>query len=105
MSSGRCWSSEVYNPVPGVMEGVPSANGYQGGFGSQLMVKVRPCVRHSVPLFSSASASEVLEFFLSWLLAFTIFFYFRCINALLSAVVAVTIAALIVSERGSTTLT
>lgn len=41
MSSGRCWSSEVYNPVPGVMEGVPSANSYQGGFGSQLMVKVR----------------------------------------------------------------
>lgn len=40
MSSGRCWSSEVYNPVPGVMEGVPSANNYQGGFGSLLMVKV-----------------------------------------------------------------
>ncbi|XP_075883542.1 3-hydroxyisobutyrate dehydrogenase b [Nelusetta ayraudi] len=39
MSSGRCWSSEVYNPVPGVMEGVPSANNYQGGFGSLLMVK------------------------------------------------------------------
>ena len=28
-SSGRCWSSEVYNPVPGVMPGVPSANDYQ----------------------------------------------------------------------------
>merc|ERR1719244_1758846 len=37
MSSGRCWSSDTYNPVPGVMEGVPSANNYQGGFGTQLM--------------------------------------------------------------------
>lgn len=32
-SSGRCWSSEVYNPVPGVMENVPASNGYNGGFG------------------------------------------------------------------------
>lgn len=40
MSSGRCWSSDTYNPVPGVMEGVPSANNYQGGFGATLMAKV-----------------------------------------------------------------
>lgn len=40
MSSGRCWSSDTYNPVPGVMEGVPSANSYQGGFGTTLMAKV-----------------------------------------------------------------
>ncbi|XP_076456291.1 3-hydroxyisobutyrate dehydrogenase, mitochondrial-like isoform X2 [Babylonia areolata] len=39
MSSGRCWSSEVYNPVPGVLEGVPSSNNYQGGFGTALMTK------------------------------------------------------------------
>uniref|UniRef100_A0AAV2K290 3-hydroxyisobutyrate dehydrogenase n=1 Tax=Knipowitschia caucasica TaxID=637954 RepID=A0AAV2K290_KNICA len=39
MSSGRCWSSDAYNPVPGVMEGVPSANNYQGGFGTTLMAK------------------------------------------------------------------
>jgi 3-hydroxyisobutyrate dehydrogenase len=38
-SSGRCWSSEVYNPVPGVVEGVPSERDYQGGFGSSLMLK------------------------------------------------------------------
>jgi len=31
-SSGRCWSSEVYNPCPGVVMGIPSANNYQGGF-------------------------------------------------------------------------
>ena len=40
MSSGRCWSSEVYNPVPGVLDGVPSSNDYKGGFGTALMVKV-----------------------------------------------------------------
>lgn len=38
-ASGRCWSSEVYNPCPGVMEGVPASNGYQGGFGTALMAK------------------------------------------------------------------
>ncbi|KAG3272929.1 HIBADH-like, partial [Ictidomys tridecemlineatus] len=39
MSSGRCWSSDTYNPVPAVMDGVPSANNYQGGFGTTLMAK------------------------------------------------------------------
>jgi len=38
-SSGRCWSSDTYNPCPGVMEGVPSARGYSGGFACDLMVK------------------------------------------------------------------
>ena len=40
MSSGRCWSSEVYNPCPGVLDGVPSSNQYKGGFGTALMTKV-----------------------------------------------------------------
>ncbi|XP_055455396.1 3-hydroxyisobutyrate dehydrogenase, mitochondrial-like [Psammomys obesus] len=39
MSSGRCWSSDTYNPVLGVMDGVPSSNNYQGGFGTTLMAK------------------------------------------------------------------
>ncbi|XP_012940528.2 3-hydroxyisobutyrate dehydrogenase, mitochondrial [Aplysia californica] len=38
-STGRCWSSELYNPVPGVLPGVPSSNDYQGGFGVALMTK------------------------------------------------------------------
>lgn len=38
-SSGRCWSSELYNPVPGVLENVPSSNNYEGGFGTALMAK------------------------------------------------------------------
>jgi 3-hydroxyisobutyrate dehydrogenase len=38
-SSGRCWSSDSYNPYPGVMKGVPAARGYTGGFGTDLMLK------------------------------------------------------------------
>lgn len=38
-SSGRNWSLEVYNPYPGVMDGVPSSNDYQPGFMVDLMVK------------------------------------------------------------------
>lgn len=41
-ASGRCWASDTYNPVPGVIEGVPSSNGYAGGFGTTLMAKVDP---------------------------------------------------------------
>ena len=38
-SSGRCWSSDTYNPFPGVMQNVPAARGYTGGFGADLMLK------------------------------------------------------------------
>lgn len=38
-SSGRCWSSDTYNPCPGAMDGVPASRGYTGGFGSALMLK------------------------------------------------------------------
>ena len=38
-SSGRCWSSDTYNPYPGVLENVPSSRGYSGGFGADLMLK------------------------------------------------------------------
>lgn len=38
-SSGRNWALELYNPCPDVMANVPSSNGYQGGFMSQLMAK------------------------------------------------------------------
>jgi 3-hydroxyisobutyrate dehydrogenase len=38
-SSGRCWSSDTYNPYPGVLEGVPASRGYSGGFGADLMLK------------------------------------------------------------------
>ncbi|SLM39455.1 3-hydroxyisobutyrate dehydrogenase [Lasallia pustulata] len=38
-SSGRCWASEVNNPVPGVVGGAPAGEGYEGGFGVSLMRK------------------------------------------------------------------
>ncbi|XP_027089265.1 probable 3-hydroxyisobutyrate dehydrogenase, mitochondrial isoform X1 [Coffea arabica] len=38
-SSARCWSSDTYNPVPGVMDGVPASRNYDGGFASKLMAK------------------------------------------------------------------
>lgn len=38
-SSGRCWSSDTYNPVPGVMPNVPASRGYTGGFQVPLMAK------------------------------------------------------------------
>jgi 3-hydroxyisobutyrate dehydrogenase len=38
-SSGRNWSTEVYNPWPGVMENVPASRNYEGGFGVDLMLK------------------------------------------------------------------
>ncbi|KAF7284390.1 3-hydroxyisobutyrate dehydrogenase, mitochondrial [Rhynchophorus ferrugineus] len=39
ISTGRSWSSDTYNPVPGVMENVPSANNYEGGFSVELIAK------------------------------------------------------------------
>ncbi|KAF0461420.1 3-hydroxyisobutyrate dehydrogenase [Gigaspora margarita] len=38
-SSGRCWSSDTYNPCPGIMPNVPSSNDYEGGFGNTLIAK------------------------------------------------------------------
>lgn len=38
-SSGNNWALQVYNPYPGVMDGVPASRGYQGGFGVDLLVK------------------------------------------------------------------
>lgn len=38
-ATGKCWPSEVNNPVPGVIEGAPAGKGYDGGFGTALMLK------------------------------------------------------------------
>lgn len=62
-SSAQCWSSEKYNPVPGIMEGVPSSRGYQGGFSTGLMLKdlrlaletADPC-NAKLPMTKAASA-------------------------------------------------
>jgi 3-hydroxyisobutyrate dehydrogenase len=38
-STGRCWSSDTYNPYPGIVETAPASRGYTGGFGTDLMLK------------------------------------------------------------------
>jgi 3-hydroxyisobutyrate dehydrogenase len=38
-ATGTCWPSLVNNPVPGVVEGAPAGKGYEGGFGTSLMLK------------------------------------------------------------------
>lgn len=39
VSTGRCWPSEVNNPVKGVVEKAPASRDYAGGFGISLMRK------------------------------------------------------------------
>ncbi|GKT61442.1 3-hydroxyisobutyrate dehydrogenase [Colletotrichum tofieldiae] len=39
VSTGRCWPSEVNNPVAGVVDGSPAGRDYKGGFGIGLMRK------------------------------------------------------------------
>ena len=38
-STGKCWPSEINNPVPGVVETAPASREYAGGFGVSLMNK------------------------------------------------------------------
>jgi 3-hydroxyisobutyrate dehydrogenase len=38
-ATGRCWPSEVNNPVPGVVATAPASRDYAGGFGAGLMLK------------------------------------------------------------------
>jgi len=46
-SSGRNWSSEMYNPVPGVMPNSAASRNYEGGFGAALMLKDLPGTKRS----------------------------------------------------------
>ncbi|KAL6799850.1 NAD binding domain of 6-phosphogluconate dehydrogenase domain-containing protein [Trichoderma sp. SZMC 28012] len=39
VSTGRCWPSEINNPVKGVIETAPASRDYRGGFGISLMRK------------------------------------------------------------------
>lgn len=56
-STGACWSVNAYNPRPGVMEDVPAANNYEGGFGVSLMKKDL-----SIVLDSAAQCNIDLQF-------------------------------------------
>jgi hypothetical protein len=50
-STGQCWSSQTYNPCPGVVANVPSSNDYNGGFASELMIKDLSLALGNTPFF------------------------------------------------------
>ena len=65
-SSGRCWSSDTYNPYPGVLENVPSARDFAGGFGSELMLKDLALVTEAAkaakqPVLLGALAQQIYQ--------------------------------------------
>ena len=65
-SSGRCWSSDTYNPVPGVMPAVPASRGYTGGFQVPLMAKdlglaLEAARAVGAPLSTGAAAHAVYQ--------------------------------------------
>lgn len=65
-SSGRCWSSDTYNPYPGVFDNVPAARGYAGGFGSDLMLKDLTLVTEAAksakqPVLLAAAAQQLYQ--------------------------------------------
>ncbi|KAJ5559133.1 hypothetical protein N7535_009003 [Penicillium sp. DV-2018c] len=65
-STGRCWPSEVNNPVPGVVETSPASRGYEGGFGVSLMHKdlrlaLAAAEQSDTPLVLGAQAREVYK--------------------------------------------
>ena len=65
-SSGRCWSSDTYNPYPGVLENAPASRGYSGGFGSDLMLKDLTLVTEAAkaakqPVMLGAAAQQLYQ--------------------------------------------
>ncbi|KAL1969144.1 hypothetical protein VTN77DRAFT_398 [Rasamsonia byssochlamydoides] len=65
-STGRCWPSEVNNPVPGVVETAPSSRDYEGGFGISLMKKdlklaIAAAQESGTPLELAATAQKVYD--------------------------------------------
>ncbi|ASL26279.1 3-hydroxyisobutyrate dehydrogenase [Azotobacter chroococcum] len=69
-SSGRCWSSDTYNPFPGVLDDAPAARGYRGGFRSDLMLKDLGLASEAArqvgqPVFLGALAQQLYQVFVA----------------------------------------
>ncbi|KAI8091099.1 3-hydroxyisobutyrate dehydrogenase [Gilbertella persicaria] len=66
VSTGKCWSSEVSNPYPGVIPTAPASREYQGGFSNKLMAKdLRAAMKAAqscdfTPVFGT-KASEIYQ--------------------------------------------
>jgi 3-hydroxyisobutyrate dehydrogenase-like beta-hydroxyacid dehydrogenase len=58
VSGGQCWVTSKANPVPGIMENVPSSRGYEGGFRIELCEKV---LRMGSALAKDVGARTVLD--------------------------------------------
>ncbi|OLY83812.1 3-hydroxyisobutyrate dehydrogenase, mitochondrial [Smittium mucronatum] len=63
-SSGRCWSSEVSNPCPGVLPNAPSSRDYNDGFASKLMLKdmylsLNAAKSQKIPLLLSSLSTQI----------------------------------------------
>lgn len=66
ISTGKCWPSEINNPVKGVVEGAPASRDYSGGFGIGLMKKdlglaIRAAAEAGARLELAEKANEVYE--------------------------------------------
>lgn len=65
-STGRCWSSDAYNPYPGIVETAPASRGYTGGFGADLMLKDLGLASEAAraakqPIFLGAVAQQLYQ--------------------------------------------
>jgi len=65
-SSGRSWSSDTYNPYPGVVPTAPANRGYSGGFGADLMLKDLTLVTDAAksakqPVMMAAAAQQLYQ--------------------------------------------
>ncbi|CAO2654808.1 Nn.00g115410.m01.CDS01 [Neocucurbitaria sp. VM-36] len=65
-ATGKCWPSEVNNPVPGVIEGSPASRGYEGGFGlalanKDLKLALKAAAEADVKLAMGESARAVYD--------------------------------------------
>ena len=65
-STGRCWPSQVNNPVPGVVETAPASRDYAGGFGVSLMNKdlrlaLEACKEYDVKVGLGDMALEIYK--------------------------------------------
>ncbi|HEX7684075.1 MAG TPA: 3-hydroxyisobutyrate dehydrogenase [Trinickia sp.] len=65
-STGRCWSSDTYNPYPGIVETAPASHGYTGGFGADLMLKDLGLAAEAArsakqPIFLGALAQQLYQ--------------------------------------------
>ncbi|KAJ2907320.1 putative 3-hydroxyisobutyrate dehydrogenase protein [Zalerion maritima] len=66
VSTGKCWPSEINNPVPGVIETAPASRDYAGGFGVSLMRKdlglaIQAAEEADAKLELASKAREVYE--------------------------------------------